>query len=172
VTDADVRRWEGLIVKMAKEFYLPGSEWDDLIQEGRIGLMQAFRDYIPETGVPFAAFVMLCVRRQMLTALKTALRAKHRPLTQSARFSAPMPDGTPLGDALPHPITETYRIVEARDALDRILSMQLSDREALALQHMIAGSTYDEAAADMGCTVKSVDNAMQRVKRRALQVAA
>src|SRR6188508_104424 len=149
----------------------------DLIQEGLIGLYKAVRDFRHDKETSFRSFAELCVTRQIITAIKTATRFKHSPLNTYISFSN-TPAGqdsdsdVTLGDALPGPSVDDPSIcvisTEELQSLVFSLGTGLSKLEADALRLYLEGSSYEEMAAELGCDTKTIDNALQRVKRKIL----
>jgi RNA polymerase sporulation-specific sigma factor len=175
--DALIRRYTGFVRLKASSYFLAGGESDDLIQEGLIGLYKAVRDFRPDKETSFRSFAELCITRQIITAIKTATRYKHSPLNTYVSFSqtpAGQDDGEcTLGDALPGPGVHDPAIcvisTEELQSLVFCLGTGLSALEADALKLYLEGNSYDEMAEELGCDTKTIDNALQRVKRKVLQ---
>jgi RNA polymerase sporulation-specific sigma factor len=175
--DALIRRYTGFVRLKASSYFLAGGESDDLIQEGLIGLYKAVRDFRPDKETSFRSFAELCITRQIITAIKTATRYKHAPLNTYVSFSqtpAGQDDGEcTLGDALPGPGVQDPAIcvisTEELQSLVFCLGTGLSPLEADALKLYLEGNSYDEMAEQLGCDTKTIDNALQRVKRKVLQ---
>ncbi|MGH3114687.1 MAG: RNA polymerase sporulation sigma factor SigH [Gaiellaceae bacterium] len=175
--DALIRRYTGFVRLKASSYFLAGGESDDLIQEGLIGLYKAVRDFRPDKETSFRSFAELCITRQIITAIKTATRYKHAPLNTYVSFSqtpAGQDDGEcTLGDALPGPDVHDPAIcvisTEELQSLVFCLGTGLSPLEADALKLYLEGNSYDEMAEQLGCDTKTIDNALQRVKRKVLQ---
>jgi RNA polymerase sporulation-specific sigma factor len=175
--DALIRRYTGFVRLKASSYFLAGGESDDLIQEGLIGLYKAVRDFRPDKETSFRSFAELCITRQIITAIKTATRYKHAPLNTYVSFSqtpAGQDDGEcTLGDALPGPGVRDPAIcvisTEELQSLVFCLGTGLSPLEADALKLYLEGNSYDEMAEELGCDTKTIDNALQRVKRKVLQ---
>ena len=173
--DALIRRYTGFVRLKASSYFLAGGESDDLIQEGLIGLYKAVRDFRADKETSFRSFAELCVTRQIITAIKTATRFKHQPLNQYVSFShtpaGQESDGDcTLGDALPGPTTNDPSVcvisTEELQSLVFCLGSGLSQLEADALRCYLEGLSYEEMAEELGCDCKTVDNALQRVKRK------
>jgi RNA polymerase sporulation-specific sigma factor len=157
-------------------YFLAGGDSEDLIQEGLIGLYKAVRDFSPELS-SFRSFAELCVTRQIITAIKTATRFKHSPLNSYVSFSH-TPAGQEsegdctLGDALPGPSVDDPSVcvisTEELQSLVFTLGSGLSKLEADALKLYLEGESYEEMAERLGCDTKTIDNALQRVKRKVL----
>jgi RNA polymerase sporulation-specific sigma factor len=157
----------------ARDYFLAGGDVDDVEQEALIGLFKAVRDFRPDRQVSFRAFAELCVTRQIISAIKTATRMKHRPLNQYVSLSSPRPlddGGSGVLDQLarrcePDPADEVVSaedLADVRAMLERILSRLEVDVLGLYME----GRTYDEISECVHRQVKSVDNALQRVKRK------
>src|SRR5437660_10436848 len=175
--DALLRRYTGFVRLKASSYFLAGGESDDLIQEGLIGLYKAVRAFRPEKETSFRSFAELCVTRQIITAIKTATRFKHAPLNTYVSFSH-TPAGQDgdgecsLGDALPGPgVQEPPVVVISTEELQSLvftLGTGLSRLESDALRLYLEGSSYEEMAEELACDTKTIDNALQRVKRKIL----
>jgi RNA polymerase sporulation-specific sigma factor len=175
--DALIRRYNGFVRLKASSYFLAGGDSDDLIQEGLIGLYKAVRDFRTDKETSFRSFAELCVTRQIITAIKTATRFKHQPLNQYVSFShTPAGQDTDgectLGDALPGSAVQEPSVVvistEELQSLVGTLGSGLSQLESDALRNYLEGSSYEEMAEDLGCDTKTIDNALQRVKRKVL----
>jgi RNA polymerase sporulation-specific sigma factor len=175
--DGLIRRYTGFVRLKASSYFLAGGDSDDLIQEGMIGLYKAVRDFRPDKETSFRSFAELCVTRQIITAIKTATRFKHAPLNTYVSFShtpaGQESDGDcTLGDALPGPSVHDPSVcvisTEELQALVFTLGSGLSSLEADALRLYLEGNSYDDMAVELGCDTKTIDNALQRVKRKIL----
>ena len=175
--DALVRRYTGFVRLKASSYFIAGRESDDLIQEGLIGLYKAVRDFRTDKETSFRSFAELCITRQIITAIKTATRFKHAPLNTYVSFSH-TPAGQEdsdctLGDALPGPgVDDPVVCVISTEELQSLvfcLGTGLSPLESDALRLYLEGNSYEEMAEDLGCDTKTIDNALQRVKRKVLQ---
>jgi RNA polymerase sporulation-specific sigma factor len=175
--DELIRRYSGFVRLKASSYFLAGGDAEDLIQEGLIGLYKAVRDFSPELS-SFRSFAELCVTRQIITAIKTATRFKHAPLNTYVSFShtpaGQESDGDcSLGDALPGPSVDDPSVcvisTEELQSLVFTLGTGLSKLEADALKLYLEGESYETMAERLGCDTKTIDNALQRVKRKVLQ---
>src|SRR5881409_2073389 len=176
-SDELLRRYTGFVRLKASSYFLAGGDGEDLIQEGLIGLYKAVRDFRPDKETSFRSFAELCVTRQIITAIKTATRFKHAPLNTYVSFSH-TPAGQEndgectLGDALPGPSVNDPSVcvisTEELQSLVFTLGSGLSQLEADALRLYLEGSSYEEMAEELGCDRKTIDNALQRVKRKIL----
>ena len=175
--DAIVRRYRGFVRLKASSYFLLGGEADDLIQEGLLGLYKAIRDYRTDRESSFRNFAELCITRQIITAVKTATRNKHTPLNQYVSFSqTPAAAGdsdTTLDEILPGPtVHDPVNQVIASEELDSLVSCLsgvsgvLSDLESRVLSLYLDGHSYEATAERLECDTKTVDNALQRVKRK------
>jgi len=175
--DELIRRYSGFVRLKASSYFLAGGDSEDLIQEGLIGLYKAVRDFRPDKETSFRSFAELCVTRQIITAIKTATRFKHGPLNAYVSFSQ-SPAGqdgegeVTLGDALPGPSVDDPSVcvisTEELQSLVFCLGTGLSKLESDALRMYLEGSSYEQMAAALGCDTKTIDNALQRVKRKVL----
>jgi RNA polymerase sporulation-specific sigma factor len=175
--DQLIRRYTGFVRLKASSYFLAGGDADDLVQEGMIGLYKAVRDFRHDKETSFRSFAELCVTRQIITAIKTATRFKHAPLNTYVSFSH-TPAGQDdsdctLGDALPGPgVDDPVVCVISTEELQSLvfcLGTGLSPLESDALRLYLEGNSYEEMAEDLGCDTKTIDNALQRVKRKVLQ---
>ena len=176
--DVLIRRYTGFVRLKASSYFLVGGDSEDLIQEGLIGLYKAVRDFRSDKETSFRSFAELCITRQIITAIKTATRFKHTPLNTYVSFSQ-TPAGQEsegdctLGDALPGPMVDEPSIMvistEELQSLVFCLGTGLSKLESDALRLYLEGSSYEEMAERLGVDTKTIDNALQRVKRKILQ---
>jgi len=174
--DALLRRYHGFVRLKASSYFLAGGEGDDLVQEGLIGLYKAVRDFRSDKDTSFRSFAELCITRQIITAIKTATRYKHAPMNTYVSFShtpAGQEEGDcTLGDALPGPGVDDPAIcvisTEELQSLVFCLGTGLSKLESDALRFYLEGLSYEDMAEELGCDTKTIDNALQRVKRKIL----
>ncbi|MDX6642372.1 MAG: polymerase sporulation-specific sigma factor [Solirubrobacteraceae bacterium] len=172
--DGIVKRYHGFVRLKASSYFLAGGDNDDLIQEGLVGLYKAVRDFRSDRESSFRNFAELCITRQIITAVKTASRNKHTPLNRYLSFSS-SPAGASEGDAtldevLPgpaahDPVNQVISSEELR-ALVACLSTVLSELESRVLALYLDGYSYQQVGGKLGCEAKTVDNALQRVKRK------
>jgi RNA polymerase sporulation-specific sigma factor len=176
--DQLMRRYTGFVRLKASSYFLAGGDAEDLIQEGLIGLYKAVRDYRTDKETSFRSFAELCVTRQIITAIKTATRFKHAPLNTYVSFShtpaGQESDGDcTLGDALPGPAVDEPSVcvisTQELQSLVGCLGTSLSSLESESLRLYLEGSSYEQMAEELGCDTKTIDNALQRVKRKILQ---
>ncbi len=173
--DVLIRRYTGFVRLKASSYFLAGGDSEDLVQEGLVGLYKAVRDFRSDKETSFRSFAELCVTRQIITAIKTATRFKHAPLNTYVSFSH-TPAGQDsdgectLGDALPGPAVQEPSVMvistEELQSLVGCLGTGLSPLEADALRLYLEGSSYEEMADRLACDTKTIDNALQRVKRK------
>jgi RNA polymerase sporulation-specific sigma factor len=170
-----VRRYYGFVRLKASSYFLIGGDSEDLIQEGLVGLYKAVRDYRSDRESSFRNFAELCITRQIITAVKTATRNKHTPLNSYVSFSqAPASsgdDGEPtIADVLPgstvhDPVNQVISMEEVQ-ALVTCITSVLSELESRVLALYLDGRSYEDVGERLGCDTKTVDNALQRVKRK------
>jgi len=170
-----MQRYRGFVRLKASSYFLAGGDSDDLIQEGLIGLYKAIRDFRSDRESSFRNFAELCITRQIITAVKTATRNKHTPLNQYVSFSAP---ATVAADEEAPTLEELIASPSANDpvrqaisseelrSLVGCLSTSLSQLESSVLALYLDGRSYDEIGRRLDCDTKTVDNALQRVKRK------
>jgi RNA polymerase sporulation-specific sigma factor len=172
--DRIVRRYYGFVRLKASSYFLAGGDSDDLIQEGLVGLYKAVRDYRTDRESSFRNFAELCITRQIITAVKTATRNKHSPLNQYVSFSSspsnamegePTLDEIIPGPTVHDPVNQVISSEELRSLVD-CLSSALSELESRVLALYLDGYSYEQVGERIGCDTKTVDNALQRVKRK------
>lgn len=169
-----LEKYKNFVRIKARSYFLIGADREDLIQEGMIGLYKAIRDFRHDKQASFRAFAELCITRQMITAIKTATRQKHIPLNSYVSLNKPM-YYEEEGDRT---LVDTLCGTEVTDPIDLVISGEeirsmrssfgeiLSDLEAQVLRLYLDGKSYQEIAQSLGRHVKSIDNALQRVKRK------
>lgn len=172
-TEYLLRRYKSLVEGKARSYFLAGADHEDVVQEGMIGLYKAIRDFRKDKLSHFRAFAELCVTRQIITAVKTATRHKHVPLNRYVSLHGTPSDGEPEGsliDVLPDAcVIDPERLVLDKQAvghLTRAVHEELSGLESQVLMCYLQGLSYRETAACLACHTKSVDNALQRAKRK------
>ena len=169
-----IRRYSSFVRLKASSYFLAGGDTEDLYQEGLVGLFKAIRDFQPNRESSFRSFAELCITRQIITAVKTATRKKHAPLNQYVSFSqTPAAGGeeqVSLEQLLPGPAShEPFTQVACAEELSALLdclTTSLSELESRVLAYYVDGASYEQIAERLGCSVKTVDNALQRVKRK------
>jgi RNA polymerase sporulation-specific sigma factor len=158
----------------ARSYFLAGADKEDIVQEGMIGLFKAIRDFQADRNTAFRAFAELCITRQIITAIKTATRQKHMPLNSYVSLNKPVSsdrdDERPLSEALvSRTVVDPVDLVISSEEIEAIQSSVgrlLSDLETEVLQLYMDGKSYQEIADTLGRHVKSIDNALQRIKRK------
>ncbi len=164
-----VKRYTRLVRQLSRPFYLAGGDSDDLIQEGMIGLMCGVREYDGTRLASFRTFAEICIRNRLYSAVRAAARDKHTPLNQSVPLEIPFFDGQgPVSGAMVGENPEDLIIGRegVQDALSDVRK-QLSDFEAKILGYYLDGLTIREMAKAVSRSPKSVDNAVQRIRRKA-----
>jgi RNA polymerase sporulation-specific sigma factor len=173
--DRIVKRYHGFVRLKASSYFLIGGDSDDLIQEGLVGLYKAVRDYRSDRESSFRNFAELCITRQIITAVKTSTRNKHTPLNEYVSFSqtpaASGGDGDPtLDELLPGPTAHdpVNQVISSEElhSLVACLSSVLSELESAVLSLYLDGHSYELIGERLACDTKTVDNALQRVKRK------
>ncbi|MER3452567.1 MAG: RNA polymerase sporulation sigma factor SigH [Acidimicrobiia bacterium] len=158
----------------ARGYFLIGADSDDIEQEGLIGLYKAVRDFRPDRQASFRAFAELCITRQIITAIKTATRQKHQPLNQYVSISG-VRGGDEPGERAVEDLLDDHAVAdpadqvvsaERLDAMRRSMAQMLSGLEVDVLRLYVEGKSYQEIGERLGRHVKSIDNALQRIKRK------
>jgi len=172
-TECILGRYKNLVRAKARMYFLAGADHDDIIQEGMIGLFKAIRDFDGENFASFRGFAELCIKRQIITAVKTATRQKHIPLNSYVSLSNPMYDGDAEGvledilsgggDADPERL---FISKENAEFLNLKMEEVLSELEKKVLGLYMEGKSYHDIAKILEKSPKSVDNALQRVKKK------
>ena len=168
-----LNKYKNFVRSKARSYFLIGADHEDIVQEGMIGLYKAIRDFREEKLASFRAFAELCITRQIITAIKTATRQKHIPLNSYVSLNKPIYDEesdrtlldviTEGWEANPEEVLinrEDVSLIEGRNG------KTLSGLEKQVLQRYLEGKSYQEISSEMHRHVKSVDNALQRVKRK------
>lgn len=166
-------KYKNFVRAKAKSYFLIGADREDIIQEGMIGLYKAIRDFKGDKLSSFKAFAELCITRQMITAVKTATRQKHIPLNSYVSLDKPIfdeeSDRTLLDVICGTRVTNPEELLINQEEFDDIelkMSEILSDLEQKVLMLYLDGRSYQEISVDLKRHVKSIDNALQRVKRK------
>lgn len=157
------------ITGLSRKYFLAGADSDDLVQEGMIGLFKAIRDYSPGEGASFSTFASVCISRQIKSAIKMANRKKHMPLNTSVSLHSGDEEGEQLLDifvAEEENPEEIYINKETCSLMNKILFESLSKMELRIFSLYSKGLSYREISEITGKTVKSVDNAVQRIKKK------
>ncbi|WP_281269149.1 RNA polymerase sporulation sigma factor SigH [Bacillus taeanensis] len=168
-----INKYKNFVRAKARSYFLIGADREDIVQEGMIGLYKAIRDFKGDKLSSFKAFAELCITRQMITAIKTATRQKHIPLNSYVSLDKPIYDeesDRTLMDVICGPrVTDPEQLIINQEEFDDIelkMSEILSDLERKVLMLYLDGQSYQEISADLNRHVKSIDNALQRVKRK------
>lgn len=165
-------KYKNFVRGRARSYFLVGADHEDIVQEGMIGLYKSIRDFKPDKQSSFRAFAELCVKRQIITAIKTATRQKHVPLNSYVSLNKPLygeeSDRTLL-DVIEGRVTNPEELFIGQEDMSHIqeqIGTVLSDLEQQVLAAFLDGKSYQEIAEMLGRHVKSIDNALQRVKRK------
>jgi len=168
-----VDKYKNFVRAKARSYFLIGADKEDIIQEGMIGLFKAIRDYKLDKLTSFRAFVELCITRQIITAIKTATRQKHIPLNSYVSLNKPIydeeSDRTLMDILSTTKITNPEEIIISREEfifIEKKMGEILSSLEWKVLMAYLEGKSYQEIAVELKRHVKSIDNALQRVKRK------
>lgn len=168
-----IKKYKNFVRAKARSYFLIGADKEDIIQEGMIGLFKAIRDYRPDRISSFKAFAELCITRQIITAIKTATRQKHIPLNSYVSLNKPIYDEdserTLLDVLAGKKTTDPEQLVISKEEVTNIetkIGEILSDFEWKVLSYYLQGKSYQEISEDLDRHVKSIDNALQRVKRK------
>ena len=168
-----ITKYRLFVKSKAKSYFLIGADKEDIVQEGMIGLYKAIRDFKGDKLSSFRAFAELCITRQIITAIKTATRQKHIPLNSYVSLDKPIYDEESertLMDIIMSPVTDDpeHIIINQEDysRLEDKMGEVLSELEQQVLSRYLAGQSYYEISEELNRHVKSIDNALQRVKRK------
>ncbi len=168
-----IYKYKNFVKAKARSYFLIGADHEDIVQEGMIGLYKAIRDYRQDKLSSFRAFAELCITRQIITAIKTATRQKHIPLNSYISLNKPIydeePDRTLMDVISGAKVSDPEELIISREEFINIenkINELLSDLEQEVLISYLQGKSYQEIAVDLDRHVKSIDNALQRVKRK------
>jgi len=168
-----LNKYKNFVRSKARSYFLIGADHEDIVQEGMIGLYKAIRDFRPDKLASFRAFAELCITRQIITAIKTATRQKHIPLNSYVSLNKPLydeeSDRTLLDVIVEGHVDNPEELIISQEDLSSIqgrINEVLSGLEQEVLRDYLDGQSYQEIAEHLGRHVKSVDNALQRVKRK------
>ena len=171
-----LNKYKNFVRTKARSYFLIGADHEDIVQEGMIGLYKAIRDYRPDKLKSFRAFAELCITRQIITAIKTATRQKHIPLNNYVSLNRPLYDEDSdrtlldlISEDAPTNPEEMMIDQENLVVIEGRIGEMLSDLEKEVLLHYMEGKSYVEISEAMGRHVKSIDNALQRIKRKLLK---
>ncbi len=167
-----LNKYKNFVKTKSRTYFLIGAENSDIVQEGMIGLFKAIKDYNPEGGSSFRSFADMCITRQIITAIKTATRLKHLPLNSYVSLNNSFDDESEAAFVesilkSQHPDPEEIMINKERlRIIEKQLKNCLSKYETEVLKRYILGKSYVEIAGDLRKTEKSIDNALQRIKKK------
>lgn len=168
-----INKYKNFVRAKARSYFLIGADREDIIQEGMIGLYKAIRDFRVDKLSSFRAFAELCITRQIITAIKTATRQKHIPLNSYVSLNKPIydedSDRTLLDIISGSKIADPEELIVSKEEFNNIeekMGEILSALEWKVLMFYLEGKSYQEIAEDLKRHVKSIDNALQRVKRK------
>ena len=168
-----IKKYKNFVKAKAKSYFLIGADKEDIIQEGMIGLYKAVRDFDASKTNSFKGFADICITRQIITAIKTATRQKHRPLNSYISLNKPVYDEeserTLLDIIATSIVTDPEELIISKEELKHIESKMnelLSDLELQVVEYYLNGKSYQYIADKLKRDVKSIDNALQRVKRK------
>lgn len=169
--EALVLRYGRLVRACARPLFLMGGDSEDLVQEGMMGLLTAIREFDPGRTVPFRAYAETCIRNRLFSAVRAAARSKHTPLNSYVPLDPALFDGTDCGERRPvdqcegNPETLFIHQEDMQERMRQIYS-QLSPLETRILRLYLSGMSYSEIASTCNRPLKSVDNAVQRIRRK------
>ncbi|HAG11448.1 MAG TPA: RNA polymerase sporulation sigma factor SigH [Desulfotomaculum sp.] len=168
-----INKYKNFVRAKARSYFLVGADREDIIQEGMIGLYKAIRDFRTDKLSSFRAFAELCITRQIITAIKTATRQKHIPLNSYVSLNKPVyeedSDRTLLDIISSSKVADPEEMIISREEyydIEEKMGEILSSLEWKVLMSYLEGKSYQEIAEDLKRHVKSIDNALQRVKRK------
>lgn len=171
-----LNKYKNFVRTKARSYFLIGADHEDIVQEGMIGLYKAIRDYRKDKLKSFRAFAELCITRQIITAIKTATRQKHIPLNNYVSLNRPIYDedsDRTLLDVISEdaPTNPEEMLIDREDlsVIEGRIGQMLSPMEKQVLVLYMEGKSYVEIGEEMGRHVKSIDNALQRIKRKLLK---
>lgn len=168
-----LKKYRNFVRSRSRTYFLIGADHEDIIQEGMIGLYKAIRDFKPEANTSFKSFAELCITRQIITAIKTATRQKHIPLNSYISLNSPAyneeNDRVLMDTVIVRKKLDPEEIMlnkERFNIIEKKISTMLSILERTVLSKYLEGKSYVEIAADIGRSEKSIDNALQRIKKK------
>ena len=168
-----INKYENFVKSKARSYFLIGADKEDIYQEGMIGLYKAIRDYKTDKLTSFKAFAELCITRQIITAIKTATRQKHIPLNTYVSLNKPIyeeeSERTLMDVISGIKISDPEEMMISKEKMEHIekeIQKALSELEMEVLMSYLDGKSYQEIACDLDRHAKSIDNALQRVKRK------
>jgi len=168
-----INKYKNFVRAKARSYFLIGADKEDIVQEGMIGLYKAIRDFKKDKLSSFRAFAELCITRQIITAIKTATRQKHIPLNSYVSLNKPIydedSDRTLLDVLTGTKVTDPEELIISREEfydIEEKMGEILSKLEWQVLMSYLEGKSYQEISRELNRHVKSIDNALQRVKRK------
>ena len=171
--DFIVNKYKNFVRAKARSYFLMGADYEDIIQEGMIGLYKAIRDFRPEKQASFHGFAEICIVRQMITAVKAATRQKHMPLNSYVSLNKPIyteeSERTLMDMLSERAITDPEELLISQEQFkdtEVMMGKMLSNLEWEVLLAYLDGKPYQTIAEETGRSIKSIDNALQRVKRK------
>ena len=174
-----INKYKELVNMKVSKYYIVGAERDDIVQEGLIGLFKAIKSYKPDQQNSFKSFANMCIERQLITAIKTSNRQKHMPLNSYLSLNISAYDeeegesDTTLMDIFNTTLIEdpldTITKKEYLQDIEKTIDKSLSDFEKMVLNKYINGKSYIQIAEDLDAPVKSIDNAIQRIRKKAIK---
>lgn len=171
--DYIVYKYRNFVKSKARTYFLIGADKEDIIQEGMIGLYKATRDFRPDRQASFRSFADLCITRQIITAIKTATRQKHIPLNSYVSLNKPIyteeSERTLMDIVSGDSVTDPEELIISKEKfrdIEKRMNEVLSELEWQVLNAYIEGKSYNEISQKLNRHVKSIDNALQRVKRK------
>ena len=171
-----LHKYKNFVRTRARSYFLIGADHEDIVQEGMIGLYKAVRDYRPDKQASFRAFAELCVTRQIITAIKTATRQKHIPLNSYVSLNKPIYDDDDrtlldvIGGASEANPEDLLIRRESFGHIEERIMGELSPLEKDVLMYYLDGKSYQDISREIGRHVKSIDNALQRIKRKLIKM--
>ena len=171
-----IDKYKELVNMKVSKFFMVGSERDDIVQEGLIGLFKAVKSYNPEKQNSFKTFANLCIERQLITAIKTSNRQKHQPLNSYLSLNTAAYEDDEESNLLDifdaHKIEDPLEMITKQEyykTVENAIDKSLSDFEKQVLNRYIQGESYIQIAQKLDTPVKSVDNAIQRIRKKAIK---
>lgn len=167
--DTLLLRYKKFVNKLTRGYFLIGAQTEDLVQEGLIGLFKAFRDYKTDKNIQFRSFARLCINRQIITAIKQSQRFKHRPLNNYLSLTYQENDENALIDIIESEGLSPENMVISKEEVDGLnsrIKKELSRFEKNVLAKFLEGMSYSEISESLNSNNKSIDNALQRIKKK------
>jgi len=172
--DAIMQRYKGIVKIIGRHYFIMGADGEDVAQEGMIGLYKAIREF-DENQAAFRTFAEICIKRQILTAIKTAARKKHAPLNDYISIHGDNNDADDGSLNFEADMLNPERIIinrEGKVEIEEQLGRALSSLERGVLRHFLQGGSYAQIAEANGCNEKAVDNALSRIRKKVILILA